>query len=55
MNIEEAEDVAMEYGVSAVPTFMLFKDGDLLPEEKFTGAGEAQKKVRGMIEKNLKK
>ena len=44
----------MEYGVNAVPTFMLFKDGDLLPQEKITGAGEAQKKVRGIIEKNLK-
>ena len=54
MNIEEAENVAMEFGISSVPTFMLFKDGDMLPEEKITGAGEAQRKVRSLIEKNLK-
>lgn len=51
MNIEEAEDVAMEYGVNAVPTFMLFKGGDLLPEEKITGTD--WKKVREGIEKHL--
>lgn len=52
MNIEEAEDVAMEYGVSAVPSFLLFKDGDMLPEEKVTGAHHLA--VRQMIEKNVK-
>jgi thioredoxin 1 len=53
MNIEEAEDVANEYGVSAVPTFMLFKDGDMLPEDKISGPHHL--KVREMIEKNIKK
>lgn len=48
----QAEDVANEYGVSAVPTFMLFKDGDMLPEEKISGPHH--QKVRAMIEKNLK-
>jgi thioredoxin-like negative regulator of GroEL len=52
MNIEEAEDVAMEYGVSAVPTFLLFKNGDMLPEEKITGAHHL--KVKEMIVKNVK-
>jgi thioredoxin-like negative regulator of GroEL len=52
MNIEEAEDVANEYGVSAVPTFMLFKDGDMLPENKISGPHH--QRVREMIEKNLK-
>ena len=52
MNIETAEDVANEYGVSAVPTFMLFKDGDMLPEEKITGP--QHQKVRSAIEKNLR-
>jgi len=51
MNIEEAEGVAQEYGVSAVPTFMLFKDGDMLPEETVTGPHH--KRVRAMVEKNL--
>lgn len=52
MNIEEAEDVANEYGINAVPSFLLFKDGDMLPEEKITGAHHL--KVREMIEKNVK-
>ena len=49
---QKAEDVANEYGVSAVPTFMLFKDGEMLPEEKISGPHH--QKVREMIEKNLK-
>ena len=48
----KAEDFAGEYGVSAVPTFMLFKDGEMLPEEKISGPHH--QKVREMIEKNLK-
>lgn len=52
MNIEEAEDVANEYGVSAVPTFLLFKDGDMLPEEKVSGAHHG--KVREMVVKYAK-
>ncbi len=52
MDIETAEDVANEYGVTAVPTFMLFKDGDMLPEDKIMGPQYT--KVGEMIEKNLK-
>lgn len=52
MNIEDAEDVAQEYGVSSVPTFMLFKDGDMLPEQTITGPHH--RRVREMIEKNVK-
>ena len=52
LNIESAEDVAHEYGVNAVPTFMVFKDGGMLPEEKITGPHDRQ--VREAIEKCLK-
>lgn len=53
MDIDVAEDVAMEYGVTAVPTFMIFKDGDLMPEEKIMGAHP--NKVKDKIEENLKR
>ena len=52
LNIENAEDVAHEYGVNAVPTFMVFKDGGMLPEEKITGPYDRQ--VKEAIEKCLK-
>lgn len=52
LNIEEAEDVAQEYGVSSVPTFMLFKDGDMLPEQTITGPHHGR--IRDMIVKNVK-
>ncbi|KAG4277333.1 thioredoxin [Fusarium proliferatum] len=28
VNVDEAEDVSQEYGIRAMPTFMLFKDGE---------------------------
>lgn len=52
MNIEKAEDVAQEYGVTTVPTFMLFKEGNLLPEK--TVMGPHHNRVRQMIEENVK-
>jgi thioredoxin-like negative regulator of GroEL len=52
MNIEDAEDVAHEYGITAVPTFMLFKDGDLMPEKSVLGP-HAQK-IRDMVAENVK-
>lgn len=52
MNIEVAEGVAQEYNISAVPTYMLFKDGDMLPEQSITGPHHLR--VRAMVEKNLK-
>ncbi|MCW3116260.1 MAG: trxA [Chitinophagaceae bacterium] len=30
VNIDKAEETAIKYGVSAVPTFMLFKQGQIL-------------------------
>lgn len=49
MNIEEAEDVAMEYGISAVPTFILFKGGEKVDEV----VGPKGEMVKSMIEQNL--
>lgn len=42
MDIEAAEDVAQEYGITAVPTFLLFKDGDILPEKSVLGPHHMQ-------------
>ena len=49
MNIEVAEDVAMEYGIQMVPSFLLFKGGEKVDEV----SGPRGEKVREMIEKNL--
>ncbi|KAF4948627.1 hypothetical protein FGADI_9531 [Fusarium gaditjirri] len=32
VNVDEAEDVSHEYGIRAMPTFMLFKDGEKADE-----------------------
>ena len=49
MNIEVAEDVAMEYGIQMVPSFLLFKGGEKVDEV----SGPRDQKVREMIEKVL--
>ena len=35
-DVEENEDIAMEYGVRNVPTILFFKNGELV--DKFVGA-----------------
>jgi thioredoxin 1 len=39
VDVDEADDVASEYGVSAMPTFLFFKNGSLV--DKFAGANES--------------
>lgn len=36
-DIEECEDIPMEYGVRNIPTLLFFKNGELV--DKFVGAG----------------
>jgi thioredoxin 1 len=36
VDVDEADDIASEYGVSAMPTFLFFTNGDLV--DKFAGA-----------------
>jgi hypothetical protein len=50
--LKNAEDVAHEYGITAVPTFMLFKEGELMPEKSVLGPNANG--VKSMIEENLK-
>jgi thioredoxin 1 len=45
-DVEECEDIAHELGVSQMPTFSIFKDGDI--QEGITGA--RAKEVRKAIE-----
>ena len=35
INIDEAQDVASTYGVSSIPTLMIFKNGDVI--DRFVG------------------
>lgn len=37
-DIEENEDIPMEYGVRNIPTILFFKNGELV--DKFVGAGQ---------------
>lgn len=48
-DVEECEDIAQELGVSQMPTFSIFKDGDI--QEGVTGAriAEVRKKVEGCL------
>ncbi len=39
-NVEQAEDIAQELGVNAMPTFHVFKEGDVM--QTITGAKGAQ-------------
>ncbi|KAK7183304.1 hypothetical protein DPSP01_000573 [Paraphaeosphaeria sporulosa] len=48
-DVEETEDIAQELGVSQMPTFSIFKDGDI--QEGVTGA--KPKELRKAIEANL--
>ena len=48
-DVEDTPDIAHELGVSAMPTFSVFKDGDI--QEGVTGA--KPKELRKAIESNL--
>lgn len=48
-DVEETPDIAQELGVSQMPTFSVFKDGDIM--EGVSGARAAE--VRKVIERNL--
>jgi thioredoxin 1 len=48
-DVEECEDVAQELGVRSMPSFSIFKDGDI--QDGVTGA--KAKEVRRAIEKCL--
>ena len=49
VDVDEAEDIAAEYGISAMPTFKFFKGGNPLGED-VVGANEA--KIEEVVKKN---
>lgn len=50
-DVEEAEDIAAEYGIRNIPTLIFFKNGQ--PVDKFVGAG-SKAKLQEKIENLLK-
>lgn len=43
VNVDEAEEIAMRYGIMSIPTFFLFKDGQLV--KKMVGGHSKQEMV----------
>ena len=41
VDVDEAADVAQAYGISAMPTFLVFKDGQKQEDDTLKGADEA--------------
>lgn len=49
-NVDENNDVASLYGVMSIPTFLMFKNGEVI--DQVTG-GVQKEKLKEMIDKNL--
>lgn len=50
LDVDEVPDVAQELGVRAMPTFMVFKDGEKVGEV----VGANQKALEALVEKQSK-
>jgi len=50
VDVDEAAEIAEEYEIQAMPTFLLFAGGQKEPVDKMAGANA--EKLRQMIEKN---
>ena len=37
VNVDNVQDIAMRYGVQSIPTFIMFKNGEVVKETKTTG------------------
>ena len=48
VNVDELEDLSAEYGVSAMPTFLVFKTGSLSPAFKPI-CGASEEKIRALL------
>lgn len=49
-NVDENNDVASLYGVMSIPTFLMFKNGEVI--DQITG-GVQKDKLKEMIDKNI--
>ncbi len=46
LNVDDAEEVAMKYGIMSIPTILVFKDGEL----KQTSVGfKTKDEIKGML------
>jgi thioredoxin 1 len=54
LNTDEAQDVAIRYGISSIPTVMLFNGGEQ-PVEKIVGGGNAEAYYSKLIDRVLTK
>lgn len=50
MNVDESQSVPSKYGIRAIPTLILFKNGEVL--EQITGA-VAKENIQAVIDKSL--
>ena len=48
VNVDDSEDIAMRYGIMSIPTFYLFKDGNVL---KKTVGGHSKQEMINFITK----
>lgn len=49
VNVDEAEEIAARYGIMSIPTFIIFKDGNLL--NKIVG-GHSKQEMLSFIKNN---
>ncbi|KAM0401234.1 hypothetical protein HYE67_002257 [Fusarium culmorum] len=46
VNVDEAEDISQEYGIRAMPTFIVFKDGEKADEVVGADPGKLERMVQ---------
>lgn len=47
VNVDNARDVAMKYGIMSIPTILVFKDGQVI--KKFVGGGVSKDQLVGAL------
>ena len=50
VNVDDSQELAMQFGVMSIPTLLVFKDGELV--DKSMGAGSKEEIVE-MLEKHI--
>jgi thioredoxin 1 len=51
LNVDEAQSLAMRYGVNSIPTLLVFKNGE--PVQKLQGGNTRKEQLVGALEKAL--
>ena len=50
VNVDDSQELAMQFGVMSIPTLLVFKDGELV--DKSMGAG-SKADIQGMLDKHI--